>query len=154
MKLPILRDLLRSDSINISSNMRFSDLSPLSTYLGKPGNPDKGGLSFEEYKRRQAQHRDAEIKSMRDVPRFIDKAKTIYGYDHFICDAGGSLCEVVDPADPNDAVLNALGETTVIVHLRGTEAMRRCWWSGSPRPQNPCTMRRISSTKNGLNTNQ
>ena len=46
MRVPFLRDLLRSDSIYISSNITFENLEPLSTYLGKPGDPDKGGLSL------------------------------------------------------------------------------------------------------------
>jgi hypothetical protein len=62
MKVPFLRDLLRSDSIYIRSNITFDNLAPLSTYLGKPGNPAKGGISFAEYRRRQEQHRDAEIR--------------------------------------------------------------------------------------------
>src|SRR5210317_2187720 len=45
MKVPFLRDLLMSDSIYIGSNITFENLSPVATYLGKPGNPNKGGLS-------------------------------------------------------------------------------------------------------------
>ena len=37
---PFLAELLRSDSIYIRSNISFHNLAPLSTYLGKPGNPD------------------------------------------------------------------------------------------------------------------
>ena len=48
MRNPFLRDLLLSDSIYIASNITFSNLAPLSTYLGKPGDPAKGGLPFEE----------------------------------------------------------------------------------------------------------
>src|SRR4029078_9968475 len=55
MKNPFLRDLLRSDSIYISSILTSKNLDPLSTYLGKPGSRAKGGLPFIEYKRRQAQ---------------------------------------------------------------------------------------------------
>ena len=55
-KVPLLRQLLKSDSIYIRSNLTFENLSPLSTYLGKPGDPSKGGIPFVEYKRRQAQH--------------------------------------------------------------------------------------------------
>ena len=36
MKNVFLRDLLLSDSIYISSNLNFNNLSPLSTYLGNP----------------------------------------------------------------------------------------------------------------------
>jgi hypothetical protein len=122
MKNPFLRDLLRSDSIYIKSNITFDNLAPLSTYLGKPGNPAKGGISFAEYKRRQAQHRDAEIRALMDVPEFITRAHDIYGYDHFICDSGGSLCEVVNPDDVNDPVLSALARSTVMIYIAGTDA--------------------------------
>ena len=44
-----------------------------------------------EFKKRQHLHREAEIGAMRDVAEFIVKAQEIYGYDHFINDAGGSL---------------------------------------------------------------
>jgi hypothetical protein len=121
MKVPFLRDLLRSDSIYISSNITFDNLTPLSTYLGKPGNPKKGGISFKEYCRRQALHREAEISSLLDVPMFIDKAREIYGYDQFICDSGGSLCEIVDPGNPFDPVLRTLADHTLLLHIKGTE---------------------------------
>jgi len=120
MRNPFLRGLLKSDSIYIRSNITFDNLSPLSTYLGKPGNPDKAGIPFAEYKRRQAQHREAEIHALQDVPAFISRAKEIYGYDNFICDSGGSLCEVVDPTNPHDAALKALTETTLLLYIEGT----------------------------------
>ncbi len=120
MKNPFLRDLLRSDSIYISSNITFENLAPLSTYLGKPGNPERGGIPFAEYRRRQAQHREAEIRALQDVPEFIRRALEIYGYEHVICDSGGSLCEVVNPDDLNDPVLKALNENTVLLYIEGT----------------------------------
>ena len=43
MKNSFLRELLLSDSIYISSNLNFNNLSPLSTYLGKPGKETLGG---------------------------------------------------------------------------------------------------------------
>ena len=122
MKVPFLRDLLISDSIYISSNISFYNLSPLSTYLGKPGDPAKGGIPFAEYKRRQAQHRDAEIKALLDVPHFIEKAREIYGYEHFVCDSGGSLCEVVNPASADDPVLKTLSENTLLLYIEGSPA--------------------------------
>ena len=57
MKVPFLRDLLRSDSIYLNSNITFDNLEPLSTYLGAPGDPARGGLTLAEYQRRQNQHR-------------------------------------------------------------------------------------------------
>jgi len=121
MKNPALREMLLSDSIYIASNITFDNLAPLSAFLGKPGDPKKGGIAFDEYLRRQRLHREAEISALLDAPRFAAKAKSIYGYDHFICDAGGSICEVVDPDDPNDAVLKTLADTCTLVYIAGDE---------------------------------
>ncbi|SHG24179.1 ATPase [Cognatishimia maritima] len=122
MKVPFLRELLLSDSIYIGSNITFNNLAPLSTYLGKPGNPDKGGVPFEEYMRRQCLHHDAEVAAMLDTVHFINRAQSLYGYDNFICDTSGSICEVVDPENPDDLVLKTLSEHTLMVWIKGTEA--------------------------------
>lgn len=118
MKSPLLRELLMTDSIYIGSNITFENLSPLSTYLGKPGDPDKGGIAFEEYMRRQTEHRDAEIAAMRDTNYFIERARRVYGYDHFLCDTSGSLCEVVEPDDPDDPVMMPLSKGSMIIYIR------------------------------------
>ena len=120
MKSPYLRELLLGDPIHISSNITFDNLAPLSNYLGKPGNEGKGGLSIEEYKKRQAQHHIAEVKALLDTPNFIDKSNRIYGYPNFVCDTGGSICEVVNPDDPNDPVLKTLAENTLMVWIEGS----------------------------------
>jgi len=122
MQNPFLRDLLMSDSIYIASNISFNNLAPVSTYLGKPGDPAKGGLPFDEYKRRQEQFRLAEIAALEDTQHFIERAKNLYGYDNFLCDTGGSICEWVDPSDPNDPLLNKLTESTLMVWIKGSEA--------------------------------
>src|SRR5690606_14968896 len=44
MQVPVLRDLLRSDSIYISNNITFDNLQPVSSFLGKLGDPERGGL--------------------------------------------------------------------------------------------------------------
>lgn len=121
MKNPYLRELLRSDSIYIGSNLSFHNLTPLSTWLGKPGDPARGGIPFEEYLGRQRLHREAEIASMLDAPGFIERARALYRYDHFICDTSGSVCEVVEPENPNDPVLNALYQSILPVYIRGTK---------------------------------
>lgn len=121
MKVPFLRDLLRSDSIYLSSNITFDNLDPLSSYLGTPGNAKLGGLPLAEYQRRQDQHRVAEISALCDVPHFIQRAKALYGYDNFIADTGGSLIEVIDPTDANDPVVKSLIDNTALIYIRGTE---------------------------------
>ena len=122
MKVPLLRDLLMTDSVYITSNITFDNLAPLSTYLGKPGDPAKGGLPFDDYLHRQTQHRDAEIAALLDAPRYIQRAQDLYGYPHFICDSGGSICEVVNPDDPNDAVLTALSQSMLMIWIEGSDA--------------------------------
>ena len=119
MKNVFLRDLLLSDSIYISSNLNFNNLSPLSTYLGKPGSEDLGGIDFNLYKKRQKQHREAEILSVMDTNKFIEKSNNIYAYQNFVCDTSGSICEVVNPEDPNDPLLNHLSQNTLIILIKG-----------------------------------
>ena len=119
MKNVFLRDLLLSDSIYISSNLNFNNLSPLSTYLGKPGSEDLGGIDFNLYKKRQKQHREAEISSVMDTNKFIEKSNNIYAYQNFVCDTSGSICEVVNPEDPNDPLLNHLSKNTLIILIKG-----------------------------------
>jgi hypothetical protein len=118
MKVDFLRDLLRSDSIYICSNITVHNLAPVSTFLGKIGNRDKGGLSLEEFKERQRLHHEAEVAAMKDVASFIAKAREIYGYNHFLNDAGGSVCEL------NDAkAVASLADNTLIVYIRADEEM-------------------------------
>ncbi|MCT4558020.1 MAG: ATPase [Pelagimonas sp.] len=121
MKNPFLRDLLMSDSIFIGSNITFENLSPVSTYLGKPGNPDMGGLAMTEYTRRQKQFEQAERRALLDTEYFIERARGLYGYPHFVCDTGGSICEWVDPDDPKDPILSALSACTQMVWIKGSD---------------------------------
>lgn len=116
MQIPFLHELLRSDSIYISNNITVDNLKPVSSFLGKLGNPELGGLGIAEFKRRQALHLHAEIAAMKDVPEFIRKASSIYGYRHFVNDAGGSVCELDDPE-----VLQVLAEHTLILYIKATE---------------------------------
>lgn len=122
MKVPLLRELLLSDSVYIASNITFDNLAPLSTYLGKPGDAGRGGLPFAEYRRRQDQHRVAEISAMLDTTRFIDRAQSLYGYPHFICDTSGSICEVVDAENPADRVMAEVSAHLLPVWIKGSAA--------------------------------
>lgn len=116
MQVPFLRDLLRSDSIYIRNNITVDHLKPVSSFMGKLGNPELGGLSLVEFKRRQALHREAEIAALKDVPHFVEKAQTIYGYRNFINDAGGSVCELDDPE-----VMRVLDAQTVLLYIKASE---------------------------------
>lgn len=122
MKVPFLRDLLLSDSIYIGSNISFHNLTPVSAYLGKPGDPARGGLPMAEYRRRQEQFRMAEIHALLDTEYFIERAERLYGYPHFVCDTGGSICEWVDPENPQDPVLKELHRHTLMIWIKGDAA--------------------------------
>lgn len=115
MQVPFLRDLLRNDWIDISNNIKIHDLGPVLTFVGKLGGPEWGGLSLEEFTRRQAAYREAEIAAMRDVPEFIRKGQEIYGYPYFVNDVGGSLCELDEPG-----VIELLAEHTLILYIQTT----------------------------------
>ncbi len=116
MKLPYFAKLLRSDSRYIGLNLTIDNLAPLSDYLGKIGNPDVGGLPLAEFIRRQELHYDAEVRAIADVPRFIDKAQNIYGYPHFLCDIGGSLCEL-----QTEKPIQTLAQHSIILYIKASE---------------------------------
>ena len=121
MKIPFLREHLLNDSIYLSSNITFNNLSPLSGFLGKPGKTSSGGIDFNEYVLRQRKHYNAEINATNDTAIFSQKSVEIYGYKHFISDTSGSLCEIVNPEDPRDKVLKALQKNTLPVWVKGSQ---------------------------------
>ena len=132
MHIPLLKDLMRTDSLHLRNNITVDNLNPVSTFLGKLGDPEKAGLDLIDFKYRQELHRQAEISSMKDVPEFIQKAHGVYGYKHFINDAGGSLCELDD-----EDVLNTLSDHTLILYIKASktdelELIKRA--ENSPKP--------------------
>jgi hypothetical protein len=113
MRVPFLRDLLRRDWIFIRNNIKVDDLGPVLSFVGKLGNPELGGLPVREFNRRQALYRQAEIDAMMDVPKFVQKAQSIYGYSHLVNDVGGSLCELDEPA-----VIDLLARHSLILYIQ------------------------------------
>ena len=114
-----LKNLLDSNSISINSQVTFDNLKPISTFLGKVGNPEEGGLAFDEFVRRQHLFLEAETKTMYEVPEFI-KSSRAKGFRHFINDAGGSLCELGD-----SKLLQLLSEKTLIVYIKTNKENER-----------------------------
>ena len=109
---PWLQNLLKNQSISVNSQVTFDNLEPISAFLGKVGNPEEGGLAIDEFIRRQGLFLEAEIKAMYDVPSFIKKSQQL-GYDNFINDAGGSLCELEDKK-----LYQLLAKNTLIVYIK------------------------------------
>lgn len=115
MGVPFLKLLLRNDWISIRNNIKIKDLGPVLSFVGKLGNPELGGVPLDDFIRRQAKYREAEIAAMRDVPDFIRRAWEIYGYPHFVNDVGGSLCELEEPG-----IIELLAEHSLILYIRTT----------------------------------
>ena len=113
MQVPFLKDLLRRDWIFVRNNIKVDDLGPVLSFIGKLGNPELRGLPLGEFNRRQALYRDAEIKAMMDLPKFVRKAQEIYGYSNLVNDVGGSLCELDEPA-----VIDLLARHSLILYIR------------------------------------
>ncbi|MCY4147911.1 MAG: ATPase [Gammaproteobacteria bacterium] len=118
MQNPYLRHLLQTDSIYIRNNFTFEHQFSVSSFLGMVGDPARGGLSIDEFKRRQAIFRDAENHAMRDVEVFMQKSRDIYGYPHFINDAGGSVCSLTDAE-----CWERLSAISVVVYLHADESL-------------------------------
>lgn len=116
MQVPFLKQLLRQDWIFIRNNIKVDDLGPVLSFVGKLGNPELGGLPLKEFNRRQALYRQAEIKAMMDLPKFVHKAHEIYGYRNLVNDVGGSLCELDEPA-----VIDLLARHSLILYIRVPE---------------------------------
>ena len=117
MQVPFLRDLLRSDSIYIRNNISFDNLAPLSTWLGKLGDPEIGGLPLSEFKRRQLLHCEAEKRAVADTQGFMHKAESLYGYKHFLNDVSGSLCELDAPE-----LYDQLASHSVMIYIKADKA--------------------------------
>jgi len=122
MSHPYLREMLLKDAIYIAPNVHTHDLTAVSSYLGKPGDPARGGLPMAQYRQRQDTFRQAEIAALNDTAHFAQRGKSIYGYDHFICDTGGSICEWVDADNPQDPLMQNLSRDCLMVWIKGDAA--------------------------------
>ncbi len=104
-----------------------NDISALSNYLGKLGNPDKGGFPLDKFKERQKVYYDAEVMALKAMGEFAKSAKT-----SFIHDSTGSLCEIEDKN-----LIQEIGEQTLFVYLKtgekeDKEVLKRA--SENPKP--------------------
>lgn len=122
MTHPYLREMLMKDAIYIAPNVHTHDLTAVSSFLGKPGDPAKGGLPMADYSARQEAFRHAEVSALHDTAHFATRARDVYGYDNFICDTGGSICEWVDANDPDDALMRALSDECLMIWIKGDDA--------------------------------
>ncbi len=118
MRSPLIAELLRSDSIYIGSNLSIDNLAPVSAYIGKLGNSELGGLDMGTFLQRQRQHLQAEISACFDVSYFKQRARALYGYEYFLFDAGGSICELDD-----EKVIAYIAKETQFVYIHADDEL-------------------------------
>ncbi len=116
MKVPLLRDLLKSDSIFVASNLTVDNLAPVSAYIGKLGRADLGGMDLQTFMQRQRLYLKAEIATCYDIGYFKRRAQSLYGYEYFLNDAGGSICELDD-----ENVIPYLASETELVYIHADD---------------------------------
>lgn len=102
-------DYLRDE---LSREMDILDMSPLSEFVGKVGNPALGGLSLDEFKRRQKMYYDAECATLRDAVREMDEQKG----SGLVNDSTGSICEIED-----EALLALVFDKSLLVYIEASD---------------------------------
>ena len=112
--------LFKNKHKNFLNGFEVGNLTNLSDFLGKPGSPSMGGIPFSEYLTRQKLHRDAEIKATLRASSLVENSPEL---SHFVCDTSGSICELVNPSDENDAILKSLSKNFLIICLEAPDSM-------------------------------
>ena len=112
--------LFKNKHRNLLDGFEVGNLTNLSDFLGKPGSPSMGGIPFSEYLTRQKLHRDAEIKATLHASSLVENSPEL---SHFVCDTSGSICELVNPSDENDAILKSLSKNFLIICLEAPDSM-------------------------------
>ena len=112
--------LFKNKHRNLLNGFEVGNLTNLSDFLGKPGSPSMGGIPFSEYLTRQKLHRDAEIKATLHASSLVENSPEL---SHFVCDTSGSICELVNPSDKNDAILKSLSKNFLIICLEAPDSM-------------------------------
>ena len=112
--------LFKNKHRNLLNGFEVGNLTNLSDFLGKPGSPSMGGIPFSEYLTRQKLHRDAEIKATLHACSLVENSPEL---SHFVCDTSGSICELVNPSDENDAILKSLSKNFLIICLEAPDSM-------------------------------
>ena len=112
--------LFKNKHRDLLNGFEVGNLTNLSDFLGKPGSPSMGGIPFSEYLTRQKLHRDAEIKATLNASSLVENSPEL---SHFVCDTSGSICELVNPSDENDAILKSLSKNFLIICLEAPDSM-------------------------------
>ena len=112
---PTLAALMRDDAVSVRGKVSIDRLHIVSAFVGKLG---RDGYNVATFLERQRLFAEAELRAMADVGDFIHRAEALYGYQAFVNDAGGSVCEIDD-----QELLAELGRRTLFVYLDTDEAL-------------------------------
>ncbi len=96
------------EELGSPANISADDISSLSDYLGKIGNPKKGGFLLDKFKKRQKAYYDAECAALDNISEEVSNSNK-----NFVNDSTGSLVEIED-----DALIQKIGEQTLFVYLK------------------------------------
>ncbi|MCB9983277.1 MAG: ATPase [Rhodospirillales bacterium] len=96
------------------NRVSVQDLSQLSAYVGRLGDPAKGGLALDEFKRRQNRYFNAECEALARLPERVVKAHK-EGFTHVVNDSTGSMCEIDDRI-----LLDTVDENSLIVYIKAS----------------------------------
>ena len=126
------------------------DLHPLQHHLRQPG----AALDLSRQARQSGQGRHSLCRiqappepaprsrnpALQDVPNFIDRAREVYQYQHFICDSGGA---VRGGRSPMIQTIRCFASTrrqhSAALYRRHAGTHRACWWSASASIPSRCT---------------
>ncbi|MCK5384883.1 MAG: hypothetical protein KAJ29_04850 [Alphaproteobacteria bacterium] len=96
------------DAFANAQELSAENISVLHEYLGKLGNPVRGGYDLDIFQKRQKAYYDAEVKALLEMGNVMDR-----GRGSFVHDSTGSLCEIED-----EEVLHDIGQRTLFVYLK------------------------------------
>jgi hypothetical protein len=95
----------------MSGNMKSpEDTDALFRFIGKPGDPRKGGHVMAKYKKHQKAYYDAECQSVAEAVMEAEERRV-----NFVHDSTGSLCEIMD-----ENLIARLGSQTLFVYLKAS----------------------------------
>jgi GTPase SAR1 family protein len=100
------------ETLGEPNSVTADDLSQLSRYVSRLGNPEEGGLPYDEFKRRQQKYLEAECRSLNELKNIVKQAHA-EGIQNVINDSTGSLCEIDD-----EVLLDNIDENSLIVYIK------------------------------------
>lgn len=99
------------EMIDRDATIEVDDIGSLSAFVGQIGDPKRGGLPLEEFRRRQKLYYDAECAVLRNMGAAMQNAHK--EGRSFVNDAAGSLCEIED-----EKLLAEVGKKSLFVYLK------------------------------------